>query len=72
WVLTVRKFRFRAHHATAVNIVNPPEFRPDAVFRATIEVFYPAERQRNYSLYYSIVFINLLENYSGNISRKIS
>jgi hypothetical protein len=70
--ITVRKFRFRAHHATAKNIVNPPEIRRDAVSRATIEVFHPAERQQNYSLYYSIVFINLLKINGGNISRKIS
>ncbi|EOV8179511.1 hypothetical protein ACOIQQ_003979 [Raoultella planticola] len=70
--ITVRKFRFRAHHATAKNIVNPPEIRQDAVSRATIEVFHPAELEQNYSLYYSIVFINLLKKNGGNISRKIS
>ncbi|EPG4209039.1 MULTISPECIES: hypothetical protein [Klebsiella] len=66
------EFRFRAHHATAANIVNPPEIRRDAVCGGTIEVFYPADRQQNSYLYYSIVFINLLENSGGNIGRNIS
>ncbi|WP_407251629.1 hypothetical protein [Klebsiella oxytoca] len=66
------EFRFRAHHATAENIVNLPEIRPDAVCGGTIEVFYPADRQQNCYLYYSIVFINLLKKSGGNISRNIS
>ncbi|EJK91983.1 hypothetical protein UUU_13240 [Klebsiella pneumoniae subsp. pneumoniae DSM 30104 = JCM 1662 = NBRC 14940] len=39
-------FRSRAHHATAKNIVNPPEIRRDAVLSATIEVFYPEDGKR--------------------------
>jgi phage pi2 protein 07 len=39
-------FRSRAHHATAKNIVNPPEIRPDAVLQGTIEVFYPQKGER--------------------------
>jgi hypothetical protein len=57
-IKTVRKFRIRAHHATAIGKVNSPQARADAVFRGTIEVFYLAERQWNLLLNYSIVFIS--------------
>jgi hypothetical protein len=54
------EFRFRAHHATAATLSIRLKSGVTR-FGGTIEVFYPADRQQNSYLYYSIVFINLLK-----------
>jgi hypothetical protein len=53
----VRIDRFRAHHATAKNIVNPPDFHPKTLYGPTIDVSYSARRFKTIIKIYLIVFI---------------